>query len=67
MAIWTYCGPRMSTGEMERSLIYSGIPALDEIDDATLTKEQIAVLTKSGIYEESKKVQKSPDKSGKEA
>lgn len=50
MAILKYTGPRLSTGEPERSLIYSGIPAGD-VDTDTLTDEQIKIVEKSGLYE----------------
>ena len=46
-----YVGPRLSTGEIERSLVYSGIPALDEIDETTLTDEQRERAIASGLYE----------------
>ena len=46
-----YVGPRLSTGEIERSLVYSGIPALDEIDETTLTDEQREHAIASGLYE----------------
>lgn len=58
MAILKYIGPRLSTGEPERSLNYDGIPAGD-VDTDTLTKEQIKIVEKSGLYEATK-----PAKSG---
>lgn len=58
-----YIGPRLSTGEIERSLIYSGIPAIDEIDDATLTPDQVKHALASGLYE---RVKEPPKKGEKE-
>lgn len=48
-----YIGPRLSTGEPERSLIYDGIPAGD-IDETTLTEAQIEFALASGLYERGK-------------
>lgn len=51
-----YIGPTLSTGEPARSLNYDGLPAGD-LDDTTLTDDQIKLALKSGLYE-----QKTPKK-----
>ena len=50
MALLKYTGPRLSTGEPERSLNYDGIPAGD-VEESDLTKEQVKKALASGIYE----------------
>jgi hypothetical protein len=45
----TYVGPKLSTGEPERSLIFDGIPAGD-LDDRNLTKAQLKTVLGSGLY-----------------
>lgn len=49
MATLKYIGPRLSTGEPERSLNYDGIPQ-DDVEEETLTKEQIKKALDSGLY-----------------
>jgi hypothetical protein len=49
MAKLHYIGPRLSTGEPERSLILDGIPAGD-LDSDDLSPEQVKTALDSGLY-----------------
>jgi hypothetical protein len=49
MAKLHYTGPRLSTGEPERSLILDGIP-IGDLDSDELTPEQIQKVLDSELY-----------------
>ena len=61
MPLLKYTGPRLSTGEPERSLIFSGIPEGD-LDTDTLTEEQMDVVKRSGLYDQPKPGKKTESK-----
>ena len=53
MARWIYVGPKLSTGEPERSLALSGISAANadgDIDDEGLNDEQMEALRRSEFW-----------------
>lgn len=61
MAKLIYIGPKLSTGEPERSLIFDGIPAGDVKEDE-LTSEQVELALRSGLYAREGHVRETKDK-----
>ena len=55
-----YVGPRLSTGEIERTLVFDGIPGVEMLDESTLTTAQIEKAISSGLYRVVKSVTKKP-------